>query len=121
MYCVNCGTQLPDNANFCSNCGTQLKATGSAWGTPYSAAPAYPAAQPYQAGDKFLYDVILVSPGAKKIDVIRVIRELTRLGLKEAKDMTDIPNSPVLSGVSKTEADLAKIRLENVGATVRLA
>lgn len=72
------------------------------------------------AEEKTEFDVVLVGPGEKKIQVIKVVRELTNLGLKEAKALVDEGNKPVKSGVSKEEAEAAKAKLEEVGATVEV-
>ena len=66
------------------------------------------------------FDVILESAGAKKIGVIKEVRALTSLGLKEAKDLVDGAPKPVLEGVSKEDAEKAKEALEGAGATVTL-
>jgi large subunit ribosomal protein L7/L12 len=66
------------------------------------------------------FDVILVAPGEKKINVIKEVRSLTSLGLKEAKDLVDSAPKPVLEKVSKEEAEKAKAQLEEAGATVEL-
>jgi large subunit ribosomal protein L7/L12 len=66
------------------------------------------------------FDVILKEAGAKKIQVIKVVRELTSLGLKEAKDLVDNPPKPIREGVSKDEAEQVKAKLEEQGATVEL-
>lgn len=70
------------------------------------------------AEEKTEFDVILESAGDKKIQVIKVVRELTSLGLKEAKDLVDGVPKPVKEGISKEEADSAKAKLEEVGASV---
>jgi large subunit ribosomal protein L7/L12 len=70
--------------------------------------------------EKSDYDVILVSGGEKKIQVIKEVRTLTNLGLKEAKDLVDGAPKPVLEKVSKADADKAKAALEAAGATVEL-
>ena len=72
------------------------------------------------AEEKTEFDVILVGPGEKKIQVIKAVRELTSLGLKEAKALVDDGNKPVKTGVSKEEAEAAKAKLEEVGATVEI-
>lgn len=72
------------------------------------------------AEEKSEYDVVLMSAGAKKIGVIKVVREVTSLGLKEAKDLVDGAPQPVKTGVSKEEADKIKASLEEAGATVEL-
>ena len=66
------------------------------------------------------FDVILKEAGAKKIQVIKVVREVTSLGLKEAKDLVDNPPKAVKEGVSKDEANQVKAKLEEQGATVEL-
>ena len=65
-------------------------------------------------------DVILNAPGDKKIQVIKVVRELTGLGLKEAKDLVDGAPKPVKEGVPKAEAEALKKKLEEAGGTVEL-
>lgn len=66
------------------------------------------------------FDVILTAVGDKKIQVIKVVRELTGLGLKEAKDLVDGAPKPVKEKVSKQEADAMKAKLAEVGATVQV-
>jgi large subunit ribosomal protein L7/L12 len=66
------------------------------------------------------FDVILKDTGEKKVNVIKAVRELTGLGLKEAKDLVDGAPSTVKEGVSKADADAAKAKLEEAGATVEL-
>lgn len=68
--------------------------------------------------EKTEFDVILQSAGEKKIQVIKVVRALTNLGLKEAKDLVDGAPNPVREGISQKDADEAKQKLEEVGATV---
>ena len=72
------------------------------------------------AEEKTEFDVVLKDAGAKKIQVIKVVREITSLGLKEAKDLVDNPPKPVKEGVSKDEANQIKAKLEEQGATVEL-
>ena len=72
------------------------------------------------AEEKDEFDVILADAGAQKIQVIKVVRELTNLGLKEAKDMVDGAPKPVLEKVSKDDADTAKAKLDESGATVEV-
>ncbi|HSB30836.1 MAG TPA: 50S ribosomal protein L7/L12 [Candidatus Sulfobium mesophilum] len=79
------------------------------------AAAAAPAAE-----EKTSFDVILSAAGDKKIQVIKVVRELTGLGLKEAKDLVDGAPKPVKTGVSKEEATSMKTKLEEQGATVEI-
>ena len=93
-----------------------------------AAAPVAVAAAPAAGGggaaeaeeEKSDFDVILVSGGDKKIGVIKEVRALTNLGLKEAKDLVDGAPKPVLEKVSKADADKAKAVLEAAGATVEL-
>jgi large subunit ribosomal protein L7/L12 len=70
--------------------------------------------------EKDEFDVILTDAGAQKIQVIKVVRELTNLGLKEAKDLVDGAPKPLLEKVSKDDADKAKAKLEESGATVEV-
>lgn len=84
------------------------------------AVPAAAGAAPAQAEEKTEFDVILASAGDKKIQVIKVVRELTGLGLKEAKDLVDGAPKPVKQGVSKAEAEDIKKKLEEAGATVEI-
>jgi len=72
------------------------------------------------AEEKSDYDVILTDGGEKKIAVIKEVRTLTNLGLKEAKDLVDGATKPVLEKVSKADADKAKAALEAAGATVEV-
>jgi large subunit ribosomal protein L7/L12 len=85
------------------------------------AAPAGGAAAPAApVEEKTEFDVVLRDAGAKKIQVIKVVRELTGLGLKEAKDMVDGAPQTVKAGVSKDEAASVKAKLEEQGATVEV-
>jgi large subunit ribosomal protein L7/L12 len=70
--------------------------------------------------EKTEFDVVLASVGQEKIKVIKVVREVTSLGLKEAKDLVDNAPKPVKEGVSKEEAQAIKAKLEEVGATVEV-
>ena len=72
------------------------------------------------AEEKDEFDVILAAAGDKKIQVIKEVRTLTSLGLKEAKDLVDGAPKPVLEKVSKEDAEKAKAQLEGAGATVEL-
>lgn len=72
------------------------------------------------ADEKDEFDVILADGGAQKIQVIKVVRELTSLGLKEAKDLVDGAPKPILEKVSKDEAEKAQAKLVEAGATVEL-
>ena len=73
-----------------------------------------------EAEEQSEFDVILEAAGDKKIQVIKEVRALTSLGLKEAKDLVDGAPKPVLEGVNKETADKAKAQLEGAGATVTL-
>lgn len=94
-----------------------------------AAAPVAVAAAPAAGGggadeaaaeEKSDFDVVLISGGEKKIQVIKEVRALTSLGLKEAKDLVDGAPKPVLEKVSKADADKAKAALEGAGATVEV-
>src|SRR5512135_1032227 len=76
------------------------------------------AAAPAEAEEKTEFDVLLNEVGAKKIQVIKVVRQLTNLGLREAKDLVDGAPSTVLTAVTKEAAEDAKSKLEAEGATV---
>jgi len=99
------------------------------WGVS-AAAPMAVAAVPGAAGaaaggaaateEKTEFDVILTAAGEKKIQVIKVVRELTGLGLKEAKDLVDGAPKPVKEKVTKAEAEEMKKKLEEQGATVQV-
>ena len=71
--------------------------------------------------EKDSFDVVLKEFGAKKIAVIKAVRELTPLGLKEAKDLVEAAPKAVLEGASKEDADSAKTKLEEAGATVEIS
>ncbi|MFE5188603.1 50S ribosomal protein L7/L12 [Streptomyces sp. NPDC056628] len=84
------------------------------------AGPAGPAAAAEAPEEKDEFDVVLTGAGDKKIQVIKVVRELTSLGLKEAKDLVDGAPKPVLEKVNKEAADKAKESLEGAGASVEV-
>ena len=92
--------------------------------TMVAASPAVAGAQgaetKAQVEEKTEFDVILKAPGSNKIQVIKVVREITGLGLKEAKDLVDSAPKPIKEGVSKEEAEQIKAKLEKVGAEVEL-
>ena len=89
---------------------------------PVAVAAAGGAAPAAEAGaEKDEFTVILKDGGAQKIAVIKAVRELTQLGLKEAKDLVDGTPKPVLEKASKDDAAKAKAKLEEAGATVELA
>jgi large subunit ribosomal protein L7/L12 len=85
-----------------------------------AAAPGGPAEAAPAEEEKDEFDVILTAAGDKKIQVIKEVRSLTSLGLKEAKDLVDGAPKPVLEHVTKEEAEKAKGQLEGAGATVEL-
>ncbi len=98
------------------------------WGVS-AAAPVAMAAMPAAGGvaaaaapveEKTEFNVVLKDVGAKKIEVIKVIRQLTNLGLKEAKDLAETANAKVLEAVGKDAAEDAKKKLTEAGATVEL-
>ncbi|MGH3130222.1 MAG: 50S ribosomal protein L7/L12 [Gaiellaceae bacterium] len=104
------------------------KAIEEEWGVTAAApvAVAAPGAAPAAAGDgaaaeeKTAFDVVLGGAGEKKIQVIKVVRAITGLGLKEAKDLVDGAPQPVKEGVTQDEADSIKAQLEEAGATVEV-
>jgi large subunit ribosomal protein L7/L12 len=85
-----------------------------------AAAPAAGGAAPAAAVEKDEFNVMLMAAGDKKIQVIKVVRELTGLGLKEAKDLVDGAPKAVKEGVAKAEAEDMKKKLEEVGGSVEL-
>lgn len=72
------------------------------------------------AEEKTAFDVVLTAPGDQKLQVIKTVRELTGLGLKEAKELVDASPKPIKEGVSKDEAEKMKAALIEVGATVEI-
>lgn len=78
------------------------------------------AAAPEAAEEQSSFDVVLTSAGDKKIQVIKVVREITGLGLKEAKDLVDGAPKPVKEGVDKDQAEEIKAKLEEAGGSVEL-
>ncbi|HEX2288028.1 MAG TPA: 50S ribosomal protein L7/L12 [Gaiellaceae bacterium] len=98
------------------------------WGVTAAApvAVAAPGAAPAAGGDgaaaeeKTAFDVVLTGPGGQKIQVIKVVRAVTGLGLKEAKDLVDGAPNPVKEGVTQEEADQIKGQLEEAGAEVEV-
>jgi large subunit ribosomal protein L7/L12 len=84
------------------------------------AAAAGAAAPAEEVEEKTTFDVVLTAAGAEKIQVIKVVRQLTTLGLKEAKDLVDAAPKAIKEGVNKEEADKIKAELEGVGATVEV-
>jgi large subunit ribosomal protein L7/L12 len=99
------------------------------WGVTAAApvAVAAPGAAPAAGGDgaaaaeeQTSFDVVLTGPGDKKIQVIKVVRAITGLGLKEAKDLVDSAPKPVKEGTTREEADSIKAQLEEAGASVEV-
>lgn len=95
--------------------GVSAAAPVAAAAAPAAAAPAAP-----EVEEQTEFDVILKAAGANKIQVIKVVRELTGLGLKEAKDLVDGAPKPVKEKVSKQEAEAIKAKLTEVGAEVEI-
>ena len=104
-----------------------VKKLEAAWGVS-AAAPVAMAAMAGPAAaavaeaveEKTEFDVVIKETGANKIDVIKVVRQLTSLGLKEAKDVAETPGSKVLEAVTKEVANDAKAKLEAVGAVIEV-
>ena len=88
---------------------------------PMAMMAAAPAGGGEVAEEQSEFDVVLKDFGANKINVIKVVRELTSLGLKDAKDLVEAAPKAVREGVAKDEAEAAKVKLEEAGATVELA
>ncbi|MBK7850894.1 MAG: 50S ribosomal protein L7/L12 [Bacteroidetes bacterium] len=72
------------------------------------------------AAEKSTFDVILKAPGGAKLNIVKLVKEITGLGLKEAKDLVDGAPKPVKEGVSKEEANAIKAQLEEAGAEIEL-
>ena len=90
-------------------------------GMPMGGMPGAGGAAPAEAAEEQTsFDVILASAGDKKIQVIKAVREVTTLGLKEAKDLVDTAPQPIKEGVTKEEAEQLKAKLEEQGATVQI-
>jgi large subunit ribosomal protein L7/L12 len=84
------------------------------------AGPAQVAEVGAQAEEKTTFDVILKSPGGAKLNVVKLVKDITGLGLKESKELVDAAPKPIKEGVSKEEADSFKSRLEEAGAEVEI-
>lgn len=102
-----------------------VKKLEEAWGVsaaaPVAVAAAGPAVAAEPVEEKTEFDVVIKDAGPKKIEVIKVIRQLTNLGLKEAKDMAEAAGTKVMEQVGKDAAEDAKKKLEEAGAVVELA
>ncbi|GHS95867.1 50S ribosomal protein L7/L12 [Synergistales bacterium] len=94
-----------------------VSASAPAFAMPVAAVGGAPAAA---EEEKTEFDVIYKAPGANKINVIKAVREITSLGLKEAKELVDNPPKPVKEGVSKEEAEEVKKKLVEAGAEVEV-
>ena len=94
--------------------------TAAAPVTVAAAVPGGPAADGAAAEEQSAFDVVLAAVGGQKIQVIKVVRSVTGLGLKEAKELVDGAPNAVKEGVAKDEADSIKAQLEEAGATVEL-
>jgi large subunit ribosomal protein L7/L12 len=103
-------TAFEEKFNVTAAAPVAVAAAGPAGGAPAEAA----------VEEKDEFDVVLTGAGEKKIQVIKVVRELTNLGLKEAKDLVDAAPKPVLERANKDDADKAKAKLEEAGASVDL-
>ncbi|HEY8642563.1 MAG TPA: 50S ribosomal protein L7/L12 [Candidatus Dormibacteraeota bacterium] len=95
-----------------------IKPAAAVAAAPAAAAPA--AAEEAPAEEKTEFTVQLTAVGDSKINVIKAVREVTQLGLKEAKDLVDAAPKPVLENVSKEDADKAATKLKEAGATVEI-
>lgn len=96
-------------------------AGGMVMAAPVAAAAAAPAAAPEPVEEQTAFDVILEAvPADKKIAILKVVRELTGLGLMDAKDLVEAAPKPVKEGVAKEEANDIKKKLEEAGATVKI-
>ncbi len=101
-----------------------VKALEERWGVSAAAPAAVAVAAPgdaEEAEEQSSFDVVLKGPGDKKIAVIKAVRKITALGLKEAKDMVDSAPTKIKEGVSKDEAEKLKKDLEEAGAIVEIA
>ena len=103
-----------------------VKMAEEKWGVSAAAPVALAAAAAPAAGggeaaeEKTEFDVVIKDPGPKKIEVIKAIRQMSSLGLKEAKELAETPDAKVLEGVGKDAANDAKSKLEAAGATIEM-
>ena len=95
-----------------------VSASAPAMAMPMMMAGAVPAAAVEE--EKTEFDVIYKAPGSNKINVIKVVREITALGLKEAKELVDNPPKPIKEGITKEEAQELKKKLEEAGAEIEV-
>ena len=114
------GMTLLELSEFIKKFEEEFGVEAAAMAAPVAAAgaPGAPAVAAEEEEEKTEFDVILTSPGDKKIQVIKEVRTLTNLGLKEAKDLVDSAPKPVLEKVPKEQADQAKEQIEAAGGSV---
>jgi large subunit ribosomal protein L7/L12 len=111
---------LMDAAALVKELESELGVSAAAPVAVAAAGPAGGSAAPAAAAEKEDFTVVLSGAGDKKIQVIKVVREITGLGLKEAKDLVDGAPKPVKEAVPRAEAETIKKKLEEAGATVEL-
>jgi large subunit ribosomal protein L7/L12 len=114
------GLSLMEASELVKAIETKFGVSAAVAASPVAVAGGAGAAAAPAPEEKDSFDVVLVSAGANKINVIKVVRELTGLGLKEAKDLVDSAPKPVKEGVSKEDAEKMKKQLTDAGATVEL-
>jgi large subunit ribosomal protein L7/L12 len=114
------GLTLLEAADLVKLLEDKLGVTAAAPMAVAAVAPGAAGAAPEEVEEQTEFDVVLAEIGAKKIQVIKVVRQLTSLGLKESKELVDGAPSTVLQAVSKEAAEEAKAKLEAEGATVQL-
>ena len=114
------GLTLLEAAELVKLLEDKLGVTAAAPMAVAAAAPGAAGAAPEEVEEQTEFDVVLAEIGAKKIQVIKVVRQLTSLGLKESKELVDGAPSTVLQSVSKEAAEDAKAKLEAEGATAQL-
>ena len=116
------GMTLLELSEFIKKFEEEFGVEAAAMAAPAAAAgaPGAPAAAAEEEEEKTEFDVILTGAGDKKIQVIKEVRALTSLGLKEAKDLVDNAPKPVLERVPKEQADQAKEKIEAAGGTVEV-
>jgi large subunit ribosomal protein L7/L12 len=117
------GMTLLELSEFIKKFEETFEVEAAAMAAPVAVAPGAPGAAGdggAEAEEKTEFDVILAGAGDKKIQVIKEVRSLTQLGLKEAKDLVDSAPKPVLEKVTKEQADEAKTKLEEAGGTVEV-
>jgi large subunit ribosomal protein L7/L12 len=114
------GLSLMEASELVKAIETKFGVSAAVAASPVAVAGGAGAAAAPAPEEKDSFDVVLVSAGANKINVIKVVRELTGLGLKEAKDLVDSAPKPIKEGVSKEDAEKMKKQLTDAGATVEL-